>query len=277
MAIDTKSISDLREKTGAGIVECKKALEESAGDIEKAIEVLRKKGIAKAAKRGERETREGVIKVATNKASNIGFIVELGAETDFVVRNDKFQNFGNSVMELIIKNEPDNLESLLDLKMADGHTVKENFDTLSGVIGEKMEIKRYGKITSQGTVVGYSHLAGKIGVLVALDKSGAAELGHDIAMQIAAANPKYISPDQVPAEEIAKEKEIYAEQLKKEGKPDNMIEKIMAGKVNKYLEEICLIKQEYIKDDEKKVEDILNGVKIEKFVMYSLQGAIAAC
>ncbi len=264
-----EKLKELREKTGAGIGDCKKALDEAQGDIEKAVEILRKKGIAKAGKRGDREAGEGVIKVATNDAETEGYILEVNAETDFVVRNDKFQEFSDKIFGLVKGQKPADLEALLGLTMEDGHSVKENLESLSGVIGEKLGIKKFDILTG-GSVAVYSHMGGRIGAVVALDKAGEADLARDIAMQVAAANPKYISPEEVPAEELDKEKDIYAEQLRKEGKPEEMIEKILGGKVGKYYEEVCLLKQEYIKDEKKKVEDILGPSKVEKFVRYSL-------
>lgn len=269
-------IKELRDKTGAGMVDCKKALEEGGNDIEKAIEVLRKRGMAKAAKRGDRETSEGIVKVATNDEHTTGYMIEIDAETDFVVRSERFQEFANSVIALAQQNKITTLEALLVLPMADGHSVTENLETLSGVLGEKLVIRKI-DVLSANTVVAYSHMGGRIGVLVSLDAAGAAELGHDIAMQIAAANPRYIAPEQVPSAEIDKEKVIYADQLAKEGKPAEMIEKIMAGKINKFFEEVCLVKQEFIKDDSKKVQDILGTTKVEKFIVYSLTGGSASC
>ncbi len=266
--ISMELIKTLREKCGAGISDCKIALTEAVGDMEKAIEILRKKGIAKAAKRGDREVSEGIILVGVNAKNNEGYILEINSETDFVARNDKFKEFSNNVFNILKEKKPGDLNNLFSLLM-EGATVKENLDTLSGVIGEKLGIKRL-DIINGGTVAAYSHMGGRIGVLVSLDKEGQGELAREIAMQVAAANPKYIYPEDVPAAELEKEKDIYREQLKKEGKPDNMIEKILGGKLSKYFEEVCLVKQEYIKDDKKKVENILGDVKVEKFVRYSL-------
>ena len=264
-----EQLKELRDKSGAGMVDCKKALDESGGDMEKAIEILRKKGVAKAAKRSERETSEGVVKVAVNDGGNEGYMIELDSETDFVARNEKFQTFADAVLSTVSEKKPADLDALLSLPM-DGRTVKEALDGLSGTTGEKMQISRLAVLGSGGSVAVYSHLAGRIGVLVALDKTGEKELAYDIAMQIAAADPKYLRPEDVPAEEIDKEKEIYREQLAKEGKPENIIEKIMTGKLDKYFSEVCLLKQEYIKDDKKKVEEILGDVKVEKFFRFSL-------
>ena len=258
----------LREKTGAGMVECKKALEEAGNDLEKAVEILRKKGIAKAAKRTDREASEGIVKVGVNAAGTEGYILEVNSETDFVARNEKFQAFAEQILELIKTNRQADLDALMNTAMENG-TIKENLDNLSGTIGEKLEVKRFAVITGK-TVGAYSHMGGRIGVLVALDKEGESELATDIAMQVAAANPRYIYPEEVPAEELEKEKAIYREQLLKEGKPENMLDKIAEGKINKFYSEICLTKQEYIKDDKRTVENVLNGAKVEKFVRYSL-------
>lgn len=251
------------------MVDCQKALDESGGDIEKAVEILRKKGIAKAAKRSDRETREGVIKVALSDDAKSGYIVEINAETDFVVRSEKFQELAEKIIRLIMKRQPKNLIELMALNIDSG-AVQENLDGLSGVIGEKLAVSRYDILNSSGTVAVYSHAGGKIGALVALAQEGQSDIAYDLAMQIAAANPKYIYPEDVLADEINKEKEVYKAQLLKEGKPESMIDKIMPGKLAKFYEEVCLIKQEYIKDDSKKIEDILNGVRVEGFIRYSL-------
>jgi len=264
-----EKLKELREKTGAGIGDCKKALDESGGDIDKAVEILRKKGITKAAKRSDRETSEGIVKFKINGEGNEAYMLKLGSETDFVARNEKFQNLADSVLEVIAENSPASLDELFELK-ADDLSVKDTVDTMSGVIGEKIEIVDFKVLKSEGTVAGYSHMEGKICVLVALDKKGENDLARDIAMHIAASNPKYMSPDEVPAEEVEKEKEVYREQLLKEGKPEAMLDKIILGKINKYYEEVCLLKQEFIKDDKKKVEEILGDIKIEAFSRLSL-------
>lgn len=265
-----EQIKILRERTGAGIVDCKAALAEANGDIEMAVDILRKKGIAKAAKRGDRETTQGLIKVGVNAAGNEGYIFELSAETDFVVRNDQFQDMATRLMNLAMEKAPASLEEMNALTLDDGAPVPEALTHLSGVIGEKIGLARYAKLSSSGTVASYAHAQGNIGVLVALDKAGMNEVAQDVAMQVAAANPRYVNPEDVDAAELEREKEVYREQLKKEGKPEEMVEKILAGKLNKYYEEVCLAKQEFIKDDKKKVADILGGAKIESFIRYSL-------
>ncbi|MHB8903696.1 MAG: translation elongation factor Ts [Patescibacteria group bacterium] len=261
-------IKQLREMTGAGMVDCQKALKEANNDLNLAVEILRKKGIAKAAKRTDRDTNEGVVKVSVNAEGNEGYILELNSETDFVSRNDKFQSFAESAIQLLKENRSEDLKALLALKMQD-MTVEETLANLSGTIGEKMEIKRF-DIIKGATVAAYSHLGGKMGVLVALDQPDKSELAMDIAMQVAAANPKYLVPAEVEASDMAKEKEIYKEQLIKEGKPEAMVDKIVEGKMGKYYSEVCLTEQEFIKDDKKKIKDILGGANIIKFVRYSL-------
>jgi elongation factor Ts len=262
-------IKQLREMSGAGMGDCKKALDEAGGKLDLAMEVLRKKGIAKAAKRSDREAGEGVVKIAVNDRHNEGYMLQVNAETDFVVRSEKFQAFTQAAIDAAKVSRPENLAALLSLAM-NGSTVGETLANLSGIVGEKMEIIRYDMVTSAGTVASYSHDFGRIGVLVALDKSGIEDLAREIAMQVAAANPKYIDIAEVPAVETDKEKEIYAEQLAKEGKPQAMVEKIITGKLAKYFEEVCLVKQEYIKDDKKKVSDILSGSKVEKFIRFAV-------
>jgi elongation factor Ts len=269
MSISLEDVKTLREKTGAGMVDCKKALDEAGGDMESAVEALRKKGIAKAAKRIDRVAQEGVVKVAINNERTEGYMVEINAETDFVAKNEEFQRFADQVLEIISHKKPVDLEALFALPL-DGSTVKDKLNNLSGVIGEKLTIHRFTVLISKGTVGAYTHMGGKIGVLLSLDKPGMQELAYDMAMQVAAASPSYLYPEDVPEEEKDKERDVYREQLKAEGKPEEMIEKIIEGKLNKYYEQVCLVKQEYIKDDKQKVENILGDVKVEKFIRYSL-------
>lgn len=261
-------IKQLREATGAGMVDCKKALDESGNNLDKAVEILRKKGISKAAKRLDREAKEGIIKVAVNAAKTEAYILELNSETDFVARNEKFQALADSALLLVQEAKPVDLEALLNLNL-NGVSLRETLANLSGTIGEKMDIKRFA-IVSGLTVAAYSHLGGRMGVLVALDKPEQEALAAEVAMQIAAANPKYINSSEVDSSELEKEKEIYRAQLLKEGKPENMVDKIVEGKINKYYCEVCLVEQEYIKDEKKKIKDLLDGVKVEKFFRYAL-------
>ncbi len=256
-------IKELRERSGAGMMDCKKALEEAGNDIDAAMELLRKKGIAKAAKREGNEAKEGVVELSISEAGDEGYMVELNSETDFVSKNEKFRDLAKSVLEVIKANKPADMDALMSLPMGVS-TVKESIDELSGKIGEKIVLKQFA-VLAGGTVAAYSHMGGKIGVLVSLDVAGKADLASDIAMQVAAANPLYIYPSEVPTENIDKEKEIEREVLVKEGKPAGVIDKILEGKVNKYLEGICLVRQEFIKDDKKKVEQVLDGATITAF------------
>lgn len=264
-----EDIKKLRESTGAGMVECKKALEEANNDIDKAIEILRKKGIAKAAKRADREANEGIIKTKLSVDEKKVFIIELNSETDFVARNEKFQEFAQEVLDLAVAEDLDDLEKLLSLKLND-LSVKENLDNLSGTIGEKLTINKIDSLTGE-TVAAYSHMGGKIASIVALDQANKKDLALEIAMQVAATNPKYLKSDEVDPEELEKEKSIYREQLLKEGKPEQIIEKILEGKILKYYSEVCLLNQEYIKEEKKSIKDILADVNIIAFVRYSLQ------
>jgi elongation factor Ts len=261
-------IKQLREMTGAGMVDCQKALKEAGNDLEKAVDILRKKGIAKAAKRTDREANEGVIKVGVNADKTEAYIVEVNSETDFVSRNEKFQTLADSILEVIKKEKPADLEALFGLKLMVG-TVKEDLDNLSGTIGEKLGIKRF-EIIKGASVAAYSHLGCRLGVLIALDAAGKEDVASELTMQIAAANPKYILSSEVDPKEMDREKEVYKAQLIKEGKPEEMVAKIVEGKMGKYYSEVCLVEQEYIKDEKKKIKDILGGVNVLKFVRYSL-------
>jgi len=261
-------IKQLREMTGAGMVDCQKALKEANNDLEKAVDILRKKGIAKAAKRTDREANEGVIKVGISADKTEAYILEVNSETDFVSRNEKFQSLADSILEVIKTQKPANLEALLGLKLTVG-TVQEDLDNLSGTIGEKLGVKRF-EIIQGATVAAYSHLGGRLGVLIALDCAGKEDVAGELTMQIAAANPKYILSSEVDPGEMEREKEVYKAQLIKEGKPEAMVEKIVEGKMGKYYSEVCLVEQEYIKDEKKKIKDILGGVNVLKFVRYSL-------
>lgn len=266
-----EQLKQIRDKTGCGISDCKNALDESGGDLEKAIDILRKSGIAKAAKRSDREACEGVVIAGVNDNQTEGYMVEVNSETDFVAKNEKFQEFASQVFSVVKEKKPADRGALLVLEL-DGSSIKEQLETLSGTIGEKLDISNVAVLSNNsGTIGAYVHGNGRIGVLVSLSgASEQADLTKDIAMQVAAANPKYVNQEDVPAEEIAKEKDIYREQLKAEGKPENIIDKIVEGKMGKFYEEVCLVNQPFIRDDKKKVEDILSEAKVEEFVRFAL-------
>ena len=273
MTISVEQIKTLRDKTGAGMVDVKKALEEAGGDMTQAADALRKKGITKAAKRGDKVAAEGIIMAETGQDGAAGYMLELNSETDFVARNEQFQKLAADIFELVKSKQPADIDSLLNLALADS-TVKEKLESLSGVIGEKLAVNNVAVVKNTGgTVASYVHGEGRIGVLVSLT-GGSPALARDIAMQVAASNPRYLKPEDVPAEDTEKEKVIYREQLAAVSKPAEMMEKIIQGKLGKFYEEICLVKQLYIKDDKKTVEQVLKeageNVSIEKFVRFAL-------
>jgi len=269
MEITMEMIKDLREQSGAGIVDCKTALAEAGGDLTVALEILRKKGIAKAVKRAEREVSQGIIKAWVSSDQKQGCLIELRAETDFVARNEKFISLADNILQVLIDRQPTNVDELLNLPMG-GQTVREAVDSFSGIVGEKIVLSNCAIITSQGTVAAYLHAGGSIGILVAINRPEVGVLAKDIAMQIAANNPKYLTPEQVPVDEINKEKEIYREQLSREGKPAEMVEKILEGKISRYFTEVCLVKQEFIKDEQQTIEQLLGGATIEKYYRFKL-------
>ncbi len=223
------TIKKLREQSGAGIIDCKAALLEANGDLNVALEILRKKGIAKAGKRADHAANQGVIKAWVDPEQQWGCLLELRTETDFVARNDKFQQLAEDILEAAVNNKVQDLGSLLALTIH-GQIIQEVVENWSGVMGEKIVLSNYATLSSQGTVASYLHGGGTIGVLVAINKPSASELAKDLAMQIAATNPKYLTPEEIPASEIEKEKEIYREQLKQEGKPAEIIDKIIENK-----------------------------------------------
>lgn len=251
-------IKKLRQQTGAGMLEVKNALEEAGDDQEKAIELLKKSGALKAAKKADRQTQEGLINIKVSDNRKKASIIQINCETDFVAKNETFINF---VTELSDKNfETNDAETEFNSKKQ-GLILK---------IGENLTFGN-AEILEGEYVSGYLHTNKKVGALVAFSKELPEELAHDIAMHITASNPSYLKSEDVPAEVLEKEKEIYSSQLKKENKPEDIIEKIMPGKLAKFYEQVCLLKQPFIKDDKKKVEDLLpEGVKIVKFVRYSL-------
>ncbi len=263
MAISAAQVKELRDKTGAGMMDCKKALTEADGDFQKAIEILRKKGASVAAKRAERSANEGLVLTKVSDDSSRGIILEVNCETDFVANSDDFVNFANSVMETVDKNEPKDVEALMELEY-NGKKISELLTEVIGKIGEKIEISRFAIETAKnGVIVDYVHHGSKLGVLVKADnvadgKDEMTDLLKDVAMQIAAMNPAYIDREGVPTDVIEKEKEIYKEVAQKEGKPEHILDKIAEGKLGKFYEENCLVDQAYIKDNSKSVGDLLD-------------------
>ena len=263
MAITAQMVKELRDKTGAGMMDCKKALVESDGDFEKAIEILRKKGASVAAKRAERTASEGIVLTKMQNDSSKGIMVEVNCETDFVAKSDDFVNFADFVLDAIIKNEPKNVDELLSLSH-DGKNIQDELTNIIGKIGEKIEVSRFViEKAENGFVSDYIHHGSKLGVFVRIDnisddgKDELKEFAKDIAMQVAAMNPSFVARTDVPAETLDKEKEIYKEVARKEGKPEQILDRIAEGKLNKFFQENCLLEQASIKDNTKSVGDLL--------------------
>ena len=260
-------VKELREKTGAGMMDCKKVLTETDGDLEKASELLRERGIAKAAKKSGRIAAEGMVEAYISEDGKVGAIVEVNSETDFVAKNEEFKTFVMNVAEQVVKNNPTTVEDLLaenSIAVA-GKTVNEVLIDKIATIGENMTIRRFARFeTTDGLIEKYIHGDGKIAVLVNM-KNGNNGLAKDICMQIAAARPEYISREQVPAERLEKEKEILKAQTMNEGKPEAIAEKIVEGRINKFYEEICLVDQEFVKDPSMKVSQVLKDASVVEF------------
>ena len=268
-------VKELREITSAGMLDCQKALKETDGNMEKAIEFLREKGLATAAKKAGRIAAEGIVKAYLTDDKKVGVLLEVNSETDFVAKNEEFQTFVSNVAKLIADENPADIEALKELKY-ENETVGSAFTALIAKIGENMNLRRFVRI--DGNVCSYTHGGGRIGVLVeaegALDTDEKYEAARDVAMQIAAINPLYLTKEVVPAEDVAKEKEIIVAQIKEDpknaNKPEQIIEKMVEGKINKFYETNCLLQQEFVKDNELKVEKYLasKGVKLTNFVRF---------
>ncbi|MEO8398454.1 MAG: translation elongation factor Ts [Ignavibacteriaceae bacterium] len=259
MVITAAQVNELRQKTGAGMMDCKRALTEADGDIQKAIEILRKKGASVAAKRAEKSANEGLVLTNIFDNGKKGVIVEVNCETDFVAKSEDFTNFANEVLKTVSEKEPKNVEDLLN---SNGDLKIKMTDVL-GKVGEKIEISRFAiEKTENGLIVDYVHLGSKLGVIVKFDnvskaKDELAEIGKDIAMQVAAMKPITVYREEVHKDTINKEIEIYKELAKKEGKPEQILDKIATGKLNKFYQENCLFEQMFIKDNSKHVSDLI--------------------
>ncbi len=254
--IKAADVSKLRKMTGAGMMDCKKALQESGGDFDKAIEIIRKKGQAVANKRADREATEGAVLAKTNEAGNKGAIIALNCETDFVAKNENYINFTQSILDLALNEGPSDLDELKRLKLGDT-TVQEAITEQIGIIGEKLDLAYYDKISAP-TVVAYIHPGNKLASLVGLNiEDTDFQIGKDIAMQVAAMGPVAVDKDGVPQKVIDQEIEIGKEQAKREGKPDNLLEKIAMGKLNKFFKENTLLNQAFVKESKKTVKQYL--------------------
>ncbi len=257
--ITASQVKDLREKTGAGMMDCKKVLTETDGDMEKAIELLRERGIAKAAKKSGRVAAEGLVEAYVSEDGKVGAVVEVNAETDFVAKNEEFKTFVANVAKQVAEKNPKDVEELLaqDSIEEPGKTVNEVLVGKIATIGENMNIRRFARFESEGLVEKYIHGDGKIAVLVNM-KKGDSTVAKDICMQIAAARPEYVRREEVPEERVAKEMEILKIQTMNEGKPEAIAEKIVQGRIGKFYEEICLVDQAFVKDPSKKVSQLLS-------------------
>ncbi|MBR1540906.1 MAG: elongation factor Ts [Clostridia bacterium] len=266
--ITASQVKDLREKTGAGMMDCKKVLTEADGDMEKAIELLRERGIAKAAKKSDRVAAEGLVDAYITEDGKVGAVVEVNAETDFVASNAEFKAFVADIAKQVALNNPADVEALLaQTSISDStKTVQEVLTNKIATIGENMSIRRFERFETNGTVAKYIHGDGKIAVLVDMNNASE-ELAKDICMQIAAAKPEYLNRESVPAERVEKEMEILKVQAMNEGKPAEIAEKMVQGRIGKFYGEICLVDQEFVKDPDKKVSQLLKekGAEINRF------------
>ena len=257
-------VKELREKTGAGMMDCKKVLTETDGDMEKAIELLRERGIAKAAKKSGRIAAEGLVEAYVSEDGKIGAVVEVNSETDFVAKNEEFKTFVMNVAKQIVEKAPKTVEELLEQESIEvpGKTVNEVLVEKIATIGENMNIRRFERFESEGLVEKYIHGDGKIAVLVNM-KKGTNEVAKDICMQIAAARPEYLNEQSVPAERVEKEKEILKAQTMNEGKPEAIAEKIVQGRIRKFFEEVCLVDQAFVKNPDMKISQLLKEKNAE--------------
>ena len=269
--VTANQVKELREKTGAGIMDCKRVLLETDGDMEKAIELLRERGIAKAAKKSDRIAAEGLVEAYISEDKKVGSIVEVNAETDFVAKNEEFKKFVSDVARQIAETNPANVEELLESKsiFEEGKTVKEILINKIAIIGENMSIRRFARYESNGLVGKYIHGEGKIGVLVDVE-NGDDELAKDVCMQIAAARPEFLDRDSVPADRLESEMKILKAQAINEGKPAEIAEKIVQGRIGKFYGEICLVEQEFVKNPDIKVKQLLESknAKVIRFVRF---------
>jgi elongation factor Ts len=283
MAITASMVKELRDKTNAGMMDCKKALIETNGDIEKAIDYLREKGLSQVAKKSGRIAAEGLTTAFISADNKKGVVLEVNSETDFVAKNEEFKNFVQEVAQAVVENDPADMDALKAVVLSGGKNVQDTLTDKIAKIGENMSLRRFGEAkVENGVVVGYIHGGGKISVVVALESEGDKEalsvLGKDLAMQVAAMNPKYISTDDVDADFIAHEREILIAQALNEGKPQNIVEKMVEGRLQKELKEVCLLEQAFVKDSDMTVKKVISetakklgkDIKVSKVLRYEV-------
>ncbi|TES56880.1 elongation factor Ts [Halalkalibacterium halodurans] len=272
MAITASMVKELREKTGAGMMDCKKALTETNGDMDKAIDYLREKGIAKAAKKADRVAAEGLAYVKAE--GNHAIIVEVNSETDFVAKNENFQKLVAELASHLLEKRPASVEEALEQPFSGGETVQEYINSAIAKIGEKLSLRRFEIVEKEdGDVFGqYIHMGGRIGVLSVIGQSSDEELAKDIAMHVAAINPTYVTRDQVSEDEVAREREVLKQQALNEGKPENIVEKMVEGRLGKYFEQVCLLDQAFVKDGDQKVGKYVQskGATVKEFIRYEV-------
>lgn len=267
--ITAAMVKDLREKTGAGMMDCKKALNETGGDMSKAIDYLREKGIAKAAKKSGRIAAEGAVAAYVSADKKVGAVAEINCETDFTANNENFRALTKKITEHIAKNNFADVDELNASIIEGKKTVNDLVTEATATIGEKISVRRFAKYATEGKITSYIHAGGKIGVLVEMT-GGSDELGKDVAMQIAASAPTAIDRAGVDAADLEHEKEILRKQALEEGKPEKIVDKMVEGRINKFYKEVCLIEQIFVKDNEKTVKDILGKEKVLNFTRFLL-------
>ncbi len=267
MDITPAMVKELRERTGAGMMDCKKALVEANGDIEAAADLLRKSGQAKADKKAARVAAEGTVIVKSGNGRHA--IVEVNSETDFVAKDDNFRGFAERVADVVLAEAPQDVDALMQLQEG-GESLEEARRALIAKVGENISVRRFETLETANPVGAYVHM-GRIGALVELE-GGDAELARDLAMQVAATSPRYVTPDEVPEAEVEKEREIFRAQAEQEGKPANIIEKMIEGRLRKQLDEVSLVGQPFVKDPDTRVRDLLkaSNAKVVRFLRYGL-------
>ena len=272
MAISAQLVKELREKTGAGMMDCKKALVETDGDMDKAIDYLREKGIAKAAKKGDRIAAEGLTSILVQ--GNDAVILEVNSETDFVAKNEGFQVLVKELANHILAKKPESVEVALEQTMENGTKMEEHINATIATIGEKLSLRRFEVVskTDADAFGAYLHMGGRISVLSVLEGTTDEEAAKDVSMHIAAINPKYVSRDQVDSSELDHEREVLKQQAINEGKPEKIIEKMVEGRINKFYQEICVNEQDFVKNPDVKVAQFVEskGGKVKSFIRYEV-------
>jgi elongation factor Ts len=284
LEITAEMVKQLRDKTNCGFMDCKKALQETQGDLEAAVTYLRQKGIAVASKRAERETSEGTVWSYVGPEAKTGVLLEVNCESDFVAKTDGFQGFGEALAAQIAQTAPTDVEALLGEKWQnrDGLTVQDYLNELIGQLGENIRVRRFARFANSGPLAAYIHFGGKIGVLLELQAGSNSDelqtLARDLAMQVAATNPLAVSKEAVDPEVVAKEKAIYEAQAKESGKPEKIIERMVSGRLEKFFKEVCLVEQPFVKNPDVTVAQLLKDaaasssgpVQVTRFVRYQI-------